>query len=243
MPARPTGALLLLALAVSACGGTSARGDGLIVPGERVGPIRSGISETELAALLPEGQLVRDLYSIGEDFYHCGTTAFAGTDEAVFVLWDNGPHELDGDGPETRAACDAHPEFLNPISVNIRRPWSDGETPPTQTWHTEDGIRLGMTLNALAELSGGPVMASMCGCDFGGVVFPFQDQPLPEHLAFWIDFPADVETRLGAFIDPALDYELSSADIPPDMQAGFVVDRIEVEILLPPPGADMRPSR
>lgn len=211
---------------VAVCAETSPETDTLIIPGERVGPIRNALTEEGLVAMLPGGQVKRDLLSIGEDFYLCGTTVFAGTNDAVFVRWENGPPEYDGNNEVTRARCDSEPPMRNPKVVTIHRPW-DG---PAQKWETEDHIRIGMTFNALAELHGGPLLASVCPCDYGGTVYPDQERRLRDHMRFWIGFPPDVEARLAAFIRPELDYELSSANVPRDMQHEFPLVRIDVQI-------------
>ena len=72
-------------VAATACADTNPEADMLIVPGERVGPIRNSLTEEELVALLPEGQVKRDLLYIGEGFHLCGTTVFAETDDAEML--------------------------------------------------------------------------------------------------------------------------------------------------------------
>lgn len=196
-----------------------------IVPGERVGPITANATERSLAAALPDGSVRRELFSIGEDFFVCGTAVFAGTENEVFIHWANRPFDYVGGDEAALERCRAEPPMEGPRTVSIRRPW-DG---PAQQWRTAEGMRIGMTLNELAGLLGTPLLASVCSCDYGGIVFRDQEH-LPPHLTFWIDFPSDVEEDLAGYVIRENDFELSSADIPAGTQAGFPISRIDVEI-------------
>ncbi len=200
----------------------------LIAPGKSVGPINAVSTEAGLEGLLPAGQVRRTLIYVGEGFMLCGSEVFAGTPDAVFVQWASGPAEYDG--AETREEvllerCRDEPPMERPERVMIRQQ-PGGEA---LQWRTAEGIRVGMTFAALARITGTPLAASVCPCDYGGIVFPGQEG-LDPGLAFWIDFPADVEVRLGEHIDPANLYEFVSSDTPQDMEAEFLVTRIDVEI-------------
>lgn len=205
--------------------GAQAEADRLIVAGERVGPIDAAASEKTLEALLPAGQVRRVLFHIGEDFHICGSEVFAGTADAVFVTWANGPAEYDGAGEAALERCRGEPPMERPASVTIQRP-AGGEA---QGWATADGIRVGMSFLELARVAGAPLSASVCPCDYGGFVFGGQ-QGMDPHLTLRIIFPVDVEALLGPHIDVDNDFALLSSAIPAAMEAEFLVDRIEVVI-------------
>ncbi|MBD0268910.1 MAG: hypothetical protein ICV77_11535, partial [Cyanobacteria bacterium Co-bin8] len=104
--------LLLVLLVSAACGGAKAPGvtdssaleaaptesmtalaneaalqDTVVVPGERVGPIRPTTSRAELAELFGEEQLRDEEINVGEGFTEPGTVVDLGEDRRLTVVW------------------------------------------------------------------------------------------------------------------------------------------------------------
>lgn len=223
---RPTIPATLLAGLVSAAspaGAEDAAGR-LILPGVGVGPIVAGITEADLAGSVPEGQVRRTVSYAGDGMYECGTEVFAGTGDAVFVLWSNARQELESDEGADLEACEAHRDLAGPVAVTIDAPETG-----RSGWRTPEGLHPGMRIADLAEIVGGPVELSVCPCGYGGAVFN-REGLLPDGLWLLADFPSDADVMLKEFVDVANDYLLRSTDIPAGMTDLFTVRRIVVDI-------------
>jgi hypothetical protein len=200
---------------------TAAQEPRLIVPGERVGLVTAKTSEAELIAQLPAGQVRRVLYSLGEGAAGCGTEIFSGTDDVVVIGWwgDNVEYELDN--AADLAECQSRQDFVRPGKVMIES--SAG------SWHTDSGIRLGMTLSDLARLGDEPISVSVCPCDFGGFI-QASDEQVPDGLELWADFPLNADYTYANVIDTAADYMLSSRDIGASAESDFIISRMIVVV-------------
>lgn len=193
----------------------------LIVPGKSVGPIAAETSEAELIARLPAGQVKRVLYSLGEGAAGCGTEVFSGTDDVVVISWWGDGVEYELANAVDLATCQARQNFTRPGSIMIED--SAGG------WHTAAGIKVGMTVSALARLSGEPLSVSVCPCDFGGFIEALGKQ-IPNGLQLWADFPLNADYTYADVIDVAADYLLSSGDIEAGAESGFTISRMIVAI-------------
>jgi len=200
---------------------TAAQESRLIVPGERVGPVAEETSEAELIAQLPTEQVRRVLYSLGEGAAGCGTEIFSGTDDVVVIGWWGDDVEYELDNAADLAECQSRQGFVRPGSVMIET--SAGN------WHTDAGIRLGMTLSDLARLGGEPISVSVCPCDFGGFV-EARDEQVPEGLELWADFPLNADYAYANVIDATADYMLSSRDIGESAEGDFIISRMIVAV-------------
>lgn len=190
----------------------------LIVPGVSVGPITSASSEADFAGTLPEGQVKRVLYSIGEGMAGCGTEVFAGTDDAVVIAWSNAGGEFELDNEADLATCRARTEMGHPVEVWI----SDKAV----RWRTAEGVGLGMSVSALAKIVGAPLEVSVCPCDFGGYIeLP---EVFREKLSIWADYPQGADYTYRDVIDETMDYMLSTGDIAARDEGGFVLWRMIV---------------
>ena len=193
----------------------------LIVPGKSVGPIGAGTSEAELIARLPAGQVKRVLYSLGEGAAGCGTEVFSGTDDVVVIGWWGDGVEYELNNAADLATCQARQDFTRPGSITIEN--SAGG------WHTAAGIKVGMTISALARLGDEPVSVSVCPCDFGGFIEALGKQ-VPDGLELWAEVPLNADYTYANAIDATADYMLSSADIEASAESGFTIARMIVAI-------------
>ncbi|GAB3802001.1 hypothetical protein GCM10028819_30420 [Spirosoma humi] len=135
--------------------------DFLIVPGERVGPIKSTTSEAELVKLLgPSVVTASDtIYGAeGEEFM--GTTLYKNTSDEVQIIY-------------------ADEKRTKPETIRIRPQLVDDEGLPIPTvaptrWTTADGLRIGTTLKELEKRNGKPFKLWGFEWDYGGMVSSWQ---------------------------------------------------------------------
>lgn len=221
--ARPILAACLV-LATALGGVAVVQADRLLVPGERAGPIGGDISEDDLFVLAPREQIRRDVRSVGESFYACGTVMFAGTPDEIFLRWDSPLDEVDMPDPETfAAACASHPPLRRLFSVSVE---PTGNIPPA--WAIAEGLRVGMTLAEAEAALGRALEISVCGCDHGGTI-AFAGGGMLDNLRLRSGYPPDVETALAGKVNADQDYSLLVSDIPEAMMQSFLIDRIEIE--------------
>ncbi|MEL6924323.1 MAG: hypothetical protein AAFO94_09765, partial [Bacteroidota bacterium] len=99
-----------------------------IVAGKRVGQITATTTEAELIQLYGESQVQRREIGMGEGETAPGTVVFPGTDNELIVEWEN----------------EKTYETISSIRI-------DGEQ---AQWTTEEGIRIGTTLDELRQING-----------------------------------------------------------------------------------------
>ena len=207
----------LFLLAFSTVGWTGE--DRSIVPRLNVGPLVAGMTEEALISALPAGLVRRVPRNIEEGQSTCGTTVFAGTPDEFFVEWRDAP-VFDYPDVATDAACAALPPLRDPAFATI----TEGR------WRTIEGIGPGITLQKLAEIVGGPITFSMCGCDFGGRVF----EGAPDGLSMVLDWPAEAEASLGVVPRHEDDYAVTTSDLAHATMTKFTVSAIRVELFAAP---------
>ena len=129
--------------------------DWVIVPGERVGPIDTAVSESRLVQLFGAANVERASFEPEPGETVPATIVFAkdSTRRAV-ILWRD---------PQTR---------LSPETVLIR-----GER---SVWKTDKGITLGTPLATLRRLNGKPLTLTGFGSDLGGTVLDCNGGSLTE---------------------------------------------------------------
>jgi hypothetical protein len=136
--------------------------DFLIVPGKRVGPVRSNTSEADLLRQLgPAVVTVGDTIYGAEGETFSGTTLYKGTSDEVQILYKDADKRT-------------HPEL-----VLVRPTVTDDEGNPLPTviptrWRTADGLRIGTKLSELAQRNGKSFKLWGFGWDYGGTISDWQ---------------------------------------------------------------------
>jgi hypothetical protein len=223
---------LLKRLAVccfAAMAGPAHADDGLrdfqFVPGEKVGPIGKNTSEAELKTLLPIGQVKRVVQHMGEGVFQCGTEAFSGTDNGVFIIWKSLHKDYISDGPGDQDDCERQPAPTGVLSVII----GESAERPGQ-WRDAAGIHVGMDLRALEKTLVAPFSFSLCPCDSGGVIFTPNPHAGLKGMVLWLQIPVDSEEEMKDLVNADAEYEIRSSDIPPDRVKDFPLRKIRVDL-------------
>ncbi len=115
--------------------------DWTIVPGERIGSIKKTTSRRDLVRLFGAEQVADRWIYLVEGFCTPGTVVFPASSNEVEVTWTS----------EDREA---------PASVGVSH--------PSGRWATDDGVRIGTTLEELERLAGEPIRFGGFGWDYGG---------------------------------------------------------------------------
>ncbi|RDI56728.1 hypothetical protein [Microvirga subterranea] len=221
-------ARVLGSVLIAACFSFSAAAeasDFMIEPGRRAGPVTKDMTEAQLKALLPKGQVKRVLQHVEEDVYNCGTLIYAGTDNEAFVSWASMTKDYWGDDPKNVKECEGLPGPSKPQAVTIE---NDFFRHPERrsSWRSAKGIRLGMNLRELETAAGQPFLFSACQCDYGGVVFgePLQRTfPNLDLRLFYTDIPDDIRAK---YVNEDDDYALKSSDVPPALARRILLWKI-----------------
>ena len=118
--------------------------DWVILPGERVGPINSSTTESDLRTIFGDEVVIPVDVILGEGFTVPGTAVYPESPEARFeVVWRSSKR-------------------ISPKEVRI--------TGTTSKWETHEGISLGTTLMQLEALNGYPFRLAGFDFDYGGTV-------------------------------------------------------------------------
>lgn len=104
--------------------------DRVVVPGQRIGPIRASSREEELRATVGNDSIRRDTVHVIEDFCAEGSVLYPGTSDSVVVIWTDSTRQ--------------HP-------AEARISGRDA------TWRTPAGVGIGTTVAELETLAGRPV--------------------------------------------------------------------------------------
>jgi hypothetical protein len=135
--------------------------DFLIIPGERVGPIKTTTSEADLFRLLgPSVVTDRDTIYGAEGTELIGTTLYKDTSDEVRIIYTDEKRTV----PETVLIS---PKLLDDEGFPIKN------LPPTH-WVTTDGLRIGTTLTELESRNGKPFKLWGFAWDYGGQVSNWQ---------------------------------------------------------------------
>jgi len=123
--------------------------DWTIVPGSRVGPITASTVREDLTRLFPRDAVADDEIELDEGMLQPATFVFRGDPSRTLAIsWD-------GKGPQ------AHPKQVF-VCHGLRR--------GACVWQVSGGIRMGIRLNELEALNGGPFTISGFGFNYGGNV-------------------------------------------------------------------------
>lgn len=149
--------LLPLLILVLAALPARAQNDWMIVPGERVGPIRADSSEADLVAAFGRENVRAQPFNVGE-----GETA------PGYAIFPDTPWEF---------WIRRTPDGARIASVRMM-----GTGGP---WRTEYGLRLGMTLEQVERYNERPFRVAGMGWDYAGVVTSWEGGALPETLTLF----------------------------------------------------------
>jgi hypothetical protein len=156
----------------------------IIKPGEGFGAITAASDRAQLAeAYGPRRILEQDFY-IGEGYSEPGLAIFPGTSEEVEVLLKKGGGLV--------LARISHPE---------------------SSWQTEDGLRMGTTLQELEALNGAPFEFTGLDWDYGGRVTDWKEGKFPAGFLVTFDWQAPIQGNQVEGL-PLGDGIFSSADYP-----------------------------
>jgi hypothetical protein len=126
----------------------------LFDPSKNVGKITPGCSETDLIAFYGAKNIQHAFIEIGEGETVQGSVLFSGTPDAVKIEWKE--------------------EYKFPWRITIS---SKGTH-----WHTKEGIAVGISLEALEKINGGPFKLTGFGWDYGGRTISWENGNLPRQL-------------------------------------------------------------
>ena len=187
----------------------------LIIPGERVGFINKNTTEGELKQLLPVNQTKRVLYYMGEGVYACATEIFPDSDSSAVIIWKNSDSfKLFDDTiqlQKNETECKEKPLFMSPISVKIKG----------GNWHTENGVKIGLSLTELEKTTGSSVLFDDCACDTDGMVY----DPNP-HLHIRLDTNNGQDFR----VFPRVAKSIQSEKLPENVKNNIRVQNISVNL-------------
>ncbi len=197
--------------------------DNLIVPGERVGILTPAITETELKRVLPENQIRRILYDVGEGEYHCATEVFPNSEKAATIIWgsDKALYEPYKDGDASQKRCDAVPPLYDAQFVAIEK--------SSFYWRTVNGIGAGMNLMQLEKANHAPITFSICECDYGGNVMNWNKGKFSPNLYMHLDYysKGDLQPSLERYITKP-NQGVDSTDVPSKLKSKISIEKIIV---------------
>lgn len=114
----------------------------LIVPGERVGQITFKTSAEELQEIYG-AHLQKDSIHEGEGMFSPGHVLFPGTENEVNIIWED-------------------ESYHQPKRITLNKAGAK--------WHTDEGITIGTSLEALEQMNSKPFELYGFGWDYGGTV-------------------------------------------------------------------------
>lgn len=139
-----TGTIVVASLWLSVASAQPASSDRLVVPGERVGPIRASTSEAMLAAAFGADNIEAVDVHLGEGFTEPGTAVYPDDpSRRLEVVWSN----------DSRTT---------PKEVRL--------TGDSSEWRTTEGISLGSTLIEIERLNAFPFRLVGFAFDYGGTI-------------------------------------------------------------------------
>ena len=158
--------LVVVALSLAALWWSPQQRGGLIVPGERVGPVFPNSTSATLRAAIGEDAVVDRNIGMGEGEFEAGTIIYPDDPtRSLAIIWHDAERR---ERPKTVMVC-YHPD-----------PWSE-ESEPCR-WRTAGGIGLGTRLSELEELNGRPFTLTGFEWDYSGTVLSWAGGRLEELL-------------------------------------------------------------
>jgi hypothetical protein len=143
--------------------------DRLIVPGERVGPIKADDSEATIIAKIGGEQVERGDFMLGEGESIRVTYLFPSTENELILLWDQ-------------------EDFKTLREIRIRKTGSK--------WKLSNGLGVGTPLKEVAKANNGPFLLSGFEWDYAGTSLNWQGGSLSPDLVLIFDTPPKVHKTL-----------------------------------------------
>jgi len=193
------------------CSPRSSHNDWLILPGQRVGPIRHNTSQEDLIALFGEDHVTQTQVDLGEGNFVSGTTVFPEVPEQrLTIVW--------ADGRRDRIS-----------EIRIQGTVSK--------WRTPEGVTLGTTLKKLEELNGKAFSLAGYGWDRSGIICGMNQGALTD-LEYDPDKPAGRKMTAQLVPDPGrqgltekvLGDRIFSSDHPVMQQMNPKVGSLEIRL-------------
>jgi hypothetical protein len=172
------GMALLAASSAHADLGTN---DNLIVPGTRVGLVTANTTESELKVALKPGEYKRALIDVGEGYCRHGSVLYPGTEKEISIVWKSEGQDVDC-MPESASLQTLEDEdsYANPAYAKIDN--------KGLAWHTQEGIKTGLTVAELQKINGRFFTFSGFGWDYGGRVLSWEKGTVPGSLAVALNY-------------------------------------------------------
>lgn len=148
-----------------------------IIPGKRVGMITYQSTEAEVELAYGEDNIDFTSLNIGEGEEQLGVVVFPNTDNEVEIVWE------------------VEASYGRPAFVRLSKEAGD--------WKTPEGVRVGMTLEALEEANGRPFSFYGFEWDYGGLVTNWDGGNLSPYLVIALipqNFAAMQEALTGEVI-------------------------------------------
>ncbi len=143
--------------------------DYLILPGERVGPVRANDTEQAIIDRIGGDQVERGEFVLGEGESVTATYLFPASENELILLWDQA-------------------DFTHLREVRIRKKGS--------RWKLMSGIGVGSTLKEVTTANGRPFLMSGFEWDYAGSTVGWQGGALPEDLALIFETPVKLHKSL-----------------------------------------------
>lgn len=129
--------------------------DFIIIPGERVGLIKSTDSEQSIIDRLGGEHVTRGDFAVVDGSMIQATYCYAATDRELLLLWDN-------------------EDFTTLREIRLRK--------SNSPWQTIEGIKVGSTLKEVATANESPFELAGFGFDYGGTTVNWQSGSFPDEL-------------------------------------------------------------
>ncbi len=128
--------------------------DWICIPGEKVGPITSRTTENDLVKIFGEQNITHEEFYVDEGYFELGSILFKGTSNEISILWE----EPDKSGRR----------FPNRVIIDSKN----------ANWQTDNGIRVGTSIENLVRINGKHILFAGFDWDYGGVVLDWNNGKL-----------------------------------------------------------------
>jgi hypothetical protein len=143
--------------------------DYLIVPGERVGPVKADDSEASIIERIGGDQVQRGDFIIGQGESVKATYLYPATENELILLWDQ-------------------EDFQTLREIRIRKTGSK--------WKLTNGLTIGTKLTEVTRANAGPFLLSGFEWDYGGMTLNWQGGSLSSDLVLIFEAPGKVHKAL-----------------------------------------------
>lgn len=143
--------------------------DYLILPGERVGPVRASDTEQSIIDRIGGDLVERGEVAIGEGESVIANYIFPASENELILLWDQG-------------------DFRHLREIRIRKTDSP--------WKLANGVGIGSTLKEVSAANQGPFMMTGFEWDYAGSTLNWQGGELSESLALIFEAPSKIHKSL-----------------------------------------------